>query len=527
MGGAVLFLVHAALAAIGMNLRLNQSKHAGDFMNEAESVGVRAIPGFDEASPCNYWHGVWAKSRRTVRYVEFVHVPKAGGHYVEEWLMHAYHGNQSAHAIGPAERQLAHDKCTKDTRDCHTFHGGHHSYTQRIVRYVDPTTGDGEFGQYFVTTARETIARLVSHYNDVTLFLSVVRCTEGGTMYCGPTFQSWCKSGTGFNFITMRTLAARGLPNATSPCEPRMTFVEFALRFSMTNEQSRYILPLNRAHWRENRTQAANAMRALLRRAYLQMGTVSSEATLRDFVTRLRYSLDTPWRPSTARQGTSSAEAAASPSQLTSRLGHEPRVTPAPAPAMQKPSQKPPHTAANVTANEEARMRVHALFDKARAAIAEYLNINPSHNTTTSVDATALVPFMEQMRSSLENSDKGKGAAPTTARQGARSPGFAHATAPGAPPGMQRPKVVASKDDLSPSAREEILKKHWSDVILYNVTLEIEREQQRCYESLAEELREPAVQTTKHGHAVISSAWWLPASQIDGVKRPLHAVDAS
>ena len=60
MGGAVLFLVHAALAAIGMNLRLNQSKHAGDFMNEAESVGVRAIPGFDEASPCNYWHGVWA-----------------------------------------------------------------------------------------------------------------------------------------------------------------------------------------------------------------------------------------------------------------------------------------------------------------------------------------------------------------------------------------------------------------------------------------------------------------------------------
>ena len=445
MGGAVLFLVHAALAAIGMNLRLNQSKHAGDFMNEAESVGVRAIPGFDEASPCNYWHGVWAKSRRTVRYVEFVHVPKAGGHYVEEWLMHAYHGNHSAHAIGPAERQLAHDKCTKDTKDCHTFHGGHHSYTQRIVRYVDPTTGDGEFGQYFVTTARETIARLVSHYNDVTLFLSVVRCTEGASTYCGPTFQSWCKSGTGFNFITTRTLAARGLPNATSPCEPRMKFEEFALRFSLTNEQSRFILPLNRAHWRENRTQAANAMRALLRRAYLQMGTVSSEAMLRDFVTRLRYSLDTPWRPSTARQG-SSAGAAASPS-LTSRL-------------------------------------------------------------------------------ELEHSDEGKRAAPTTARQGARSPGFAHAPAP-APPGMQRPTVVASEDDLSPSTRDEILKKHWSDAILYNVTLEIEREQQRCYESLAKELREPAVQTTKHGHAVISSAWWLPASQIDGVKRPLHVVDAS
>ncbi len=324
--------------------------------------------------------------------------------------MHAYHGNQSAHTIGPDVKQHVHNKCVfeqhEDTRDCQNFHGGHHGYTHRIVKFVDPTTGEGEYGQYFVTTVRETIARLISHYNDVTGFLSVVRCEHGGTLYCGPIYRNWCKEGTGYNFIAAMSLAARKRPNATSPCEPSLNVTDFALRWSMTSEQSWYILPLNRKNWAQNRTAAANAMRALLRRAYLQMGTASSELALSSLVTRMRYSLDTPWWPTTARESRSASAAAA-------------------------------------------------------------------------------------------------------------------AAAP-APPGMQKPHLVASEADLSTLVREQILAKHWSDVLLYQVTWEIEREQQHCYERLAKELREPRVQTTAHGQAVVSSAWWLPASQIDGVKRTLY-----
>jgi len=389
-------IVRTCFAAIG--LTPEQQANASMFLLASEEKGTDAIADYDRLNPCSYWQAMWARSRSYLRGIHFVHVPKAGGHYVESWLMHAFHGGHIAHTPGGERRRQAHVQCVleqhHDTTDCWIFHGGHHPYTHRIAPRVDPTQPPGELGMWFVTAVREPVSRLISQYDDATGFLSSVACSAAVPSYCSAAYEHWCLPGTGTNFVANWRRVTHGLPNSTRPCRPRQTFFEYAMN-SQPNEQSHHVLPLSRKSWNENRTRSLHALRALLRTSYLMVGATSSASALAAYVMRLRHALDTPWQPSTDKE---------------------------------------------------------VLVGPTQAATGEVLALR------------------------------------------------------------------ANASHLTPAMTSQLRERHWLDAIVYDVAMEIDAEQQRCFEALPWRQRAPPTQNTTQGLAVVSSSWWLPASQVDAIK---------
>ena len=85
-------LVTSSVCLTSIKLNARQVSEAIDFLDKSEQSGASAVSGWDTNDPCALWRKVWDRSRNTSKFVEFVHVPKAAGHFVEAWLMSAYHG---------------------------------------------------------------------------------------------------------------------------------------------------------------------------------------------------------------------------------------------------------------------------------------------------------------------------------------------------------------------------------------------------------------------------------------------------
>ena len=77
---------------------------------------------------CDLWHHRWNSTRASAisnttykLYIEFVHVPKAAGHTIENALNFAFHGNFTGNR----------KSCSIATSDCEYYHGGHLSIVHR------------------------------------------------------------------------------------------------------------------------------------------------------------------------------------------------------------------------------------------------------------------------------------------------------------------------------------------------------------------------------------------------------------
>ena len=238
---------------------------------------------------CSYWHARWHRSRqqRASNVIEFVHVRKAAGHFIELWLKGAFYGNGTL-----TQEWDRHGLMCSETTDClHNFYGGHHTYYKRL-------RPNGTRTQQFVAVVREPLSRLMSFYNDFVGFLSVPHICRGMKTpeYCGPHFERACRAGTGWN-----TAALHGW-NSTSPrgaCVPTESFTNFT-RHAGVNEQSHFLLHEYRSSWSD--AERREHFRKQLREYYLVLGLATPESTAA-LAQRLRYALDTPFVPDVASVG--------------------------------------------------------------------------------------------------------------------------------------------------------------------------------------------------------------------------------
>ena len=275
-------------------------------------------------APCEFWRIKWNESHTRWRMkphhhsmLNFIHVPKAAGHTVEEALTRAFTGASEG---------------TSGTTDGHNFQAGHHTYTERLNHH-------GGKSQDFITVLREPLSRLVSRYNDVHNMLSEPSfCAvpgkafwpkvKGGISirtaahsmqpsYCFTAYMGACKPGTGWNLVAM----AEQNHNGSAPCVPALSFLEWldCPARATTAGSSHWCAPIDEARhyihpmafdFPKSDPKLEEDLADELRKHYLLVGTLAKQGTVNHFLRRLAWLVDPPYKlvtPSSAGASTPTA----------------------------------------------------------------------------------------------------------------------------------------------------------------------------------------------------------------------------
>ena len=245
-------------------------------------------------APCEFWRIKWNESHTRWRMkphhhsmLNFIHVPKAAGHTVEEALTRAFTGASEG---------------TSGTTDGHNFQAGHHTYTERLNHH-------GGKSQDFITVLREPLSRLVSRYNDVHNMLSEPSfCAVSGKAfwpkvkggisirtaahsmqpsYCFTAYMGACKPGTGWNLVAM----AEQNHNGSAPCVPALSFLEWldCPAKATTAGSSHWCAPIDEARhyihpmafdFPKSDPKLEEDLADELRKHYLLVGTLAKQGTV-------------------------------------------------------------------------------------------------------------------------------------------------------------------------------------------------------------------------------------------------------
>lgn len=225
----------------------------------------------------------WRQTRRAAQmpFVEFVHVARAGGNAVEDFLRHSFHGPAALPSAalpyscnaspGPGERT-----------DCRWYRAGHASVDRRVANPRDYSLSHRRI--VWITVLREPLSRLVSSYNAVLQFYSRPRVCRPSTTHslCNPARPRFCTPGTGFQ-------PGDRVPNTGQvPCQPVATMRHWV---ETGGHERRFSL---QAELLRNASSRKSASQVLGARGFDVVGALSAPDSVDAFLARVAYVTQPP-----------------------------------------------------------------------------------------------------------------------------------------------------------------------------------------------------------------------------------------
>lgn len=259
---------------------------------------------------CSFWQQRWQRVRaRSHRpFVHFVHLPKAAGSSVENWLWQSFHGNSTPRQMqqlvanyGRSSNSEASNCTPAKPTDCETYRGSHMPLAERSERASDTANAP-----IFVTMLRSPVDRLRSELDNMLYLLSYpATCRPSATgipmhTICGERGLGLCAPGTGSHPSEPRP---RG---RWSPiCKPALTLLQYVERrkrdaatFGLeSNTQYTMLRPAGYTGW------DVSVVKRTLERDFDVVGVVArhsheAEHSVAEFLSRLQFVIRPPYNVS-------------------------------------------------------------------------------------------------------------------------------------------------------------------------------------------------------------------------------------